>query len=173
MTEGTPVGPTVTRVYHEHLSGQRRPGPVQPLGFPHPLWVSAAYRALQAGQRAQRRRPAQSVGMNADVALKLAQRGVGRRAEDAVTSAEIEAHVQEPLLEVGDVVARERVADRMEQHAVTQPPPRLVQRAVGFRSDDAVRGEPTVLLERPDRAFTLLVVAARRGRRRRTGQVAE
>ena len=115
--------------------------------------------AGQLVERLERRRAAGAVGGDADVALELAQRLLGLDTEQAVDAAAVEAHVEQPLLQRADVVAGHQPRGHVGQDPVAEAPAGLVQRVVGRAADDAVDGEPALLLERAHRAV---------GRRRRT-----
>ena len=67
--------------------------------------AAADDRAAELVERLEGRRAAGAVGGDADVALELAQRLLGLDAEHAVDAAAVEAHVEQPLLQRGDVVA--------------------------------------------------------------------
>ena len=114
-------------------------------------------------QRLEGRRPARAVGRDPDVALELPHRELGLPAEPAVDPADLEAEVEQPLLERDHVVAGEHRAGRVGQQPVTEPPPRLLERAVGVGTDDAVDGEATLLLERPHGAVEAVVEVVRVG----------
>ena len=88
--------------------------------------------------------------IDADVALELAQRLLGLDAEQAVDPAAVESHVQQPLLQCGDVVAGHQPGRHEEQDPVAETPAGLLERVVRPRPDQAVDRDAALLLERPD-----------------------
>ena len=158
------IGTAVAGVDDDELARQRGPGAGDRLGLAHRVRPAADDRAAELVQRLEGGRPAGAVGHDADVALELAQRLLGLDAEQAVDPAAVEAHVQQPLLQGGDVVAGHQPGRHEEQDAVAEPPAGLVERVVGPRPDDAVDREAALLLERAHGAVGRLV-------EQRTGRV--
>jgi hypothetical protein len=68
-------------------------------------------------------------------------------AVDAVGPADPEAEVEQPLLQGEDVVTAGQAAGNVGEQPVTEPPAGFVEDPVGERADDAVDGQPTLLLE--------------------------
>ena len=67
-------------------------------------------------------------GAHSDVALEVAQRLFGLDTEQAVHAAAVEAHVEQALLEGGDVVAGYQPGRHVGQDPVAESPARLVER---------------------------------------------
>ncbi len=159
------VAATVTGVDDDELSGQRRAGLADRLGLAHRVRAASDDRTDELVEGFERRRSAGAVGAHSDVALEVAQRMFGLDTEQAVHAAAVEAHVEQALLQARDVVAGNQPGRHVGQDPVSESPPRLVQRVVGLRADDAVDGDAALLLELPDRAVSR-VVELRGGRLR-------
>jgi hypothetical protein len=88
---------------------------------------------------------------------------LGLDAEKPVHATAVEPHVEQALLEAGDIVAGDQPGGHVGEDPVTQPPPGLVEGVVGLRTDDAVDSDPALLLELPDRAVGDIVELGRLG----------
>ncbi len=154
------------RVDRDDLAGQLRALAPDPLLGAHRVGAAPAHHRGEPGQRLQGGRPAGAVGRDADVALEVAHGLLGLVAVAAVDLADLEAEVEQPLLECDHVVAGEHVARDVGQQPVAEPPPGLLQHAVGARTDDAVDGQAALLLELADRPVEALVERVGAGLRR-------
>ena len=113
--------------------------------------------AHEAVEGAERVGPARAVGRDSHPGLELAERGVGLRPEHAVLPSRGEAQLNEPSLQLGDVVAGHEVPGDVRQHPVAQLPPGLLEAPEGLRPHDAVDGDATLLLERANGPVELVV----------------
>ena len=125
---------------HARVACRRAPGrgrrPCRPGSSPAPA-TSACWRSAHGSppptarasgvHRAQRGRAAQAVRLEAEAALELAQRRLGRGAEDAVDRAGEEPEDDQPLLQRGDVVPAHQVPGREQQDPVAEPPAGAVE----------------------------------------------
>ena len=141
------VGPAVARVDDDDLADQRGAAAPDRLRLAQRVRRPAGDRALQLAERLERLGAAGAVVDQADVALEVAHGAVGLAAEDAVDAAGVETHVEQPLLQGGDVVTDRGVPDGVLEDAVTEGPARLVEQPPGLRADDAVDAGPALLLE--------------------------
>ena len=141
------VGPAVAGVDDDDLADQRRAAAPDRLRLAQRVRGPSGDRALQPAERLEGLGAARAVVDQADVALEVADGAIGLAAEDAVDATGVEAHVEQPLLQGGDVVADRRVPDGVLEDPVTERPARLVEQPPGLRADDAVDAGPALLLE--------------------------
>ena len=90
--------------------------------------------------------PHTTVGLEAVLALELAQRGLGLGAEDPVLATGIETERVEPTLKVDHVVAAQHRRTRVEE-AIAEAVAALDQRAPGLGAADPVEAQAALGLE--------------------------
>ena len=142
------VRAAVTGVDHDPLPAQAGAGLAQQLLLAQQVRAAALDpTGAELAQRAQRRRPADAVRDVAVVALERAQPALGLLVEHPAGPAGVVAELQQLLLQRHDVVPAHRRRDQQREHAVTERPAGLAQRAIGRLTDDAVGDQPALLLE--------------------------
>ncbi len=94
----------MTRVNDHELAGHCWAAVVQALVFAQLVGFAADHGAHELTQRPERRRPAGAIGGKADVALELAKRVLGTDAEHTICSPAVEAHVDQAVLQGGNVI---------------------------------------------------------------------
>ena len=147
----------MTRVDDDELAGHCWPAVVQPFVFAQLVGFAADHRAHELTQRPEGRRPAGAVGGQADVALEFAKRILGTDAEHPVCPAAVEAHIDQAVLQRGDVVADVRMPHGERQGAIAKPPARFVERPIGLAIDDAIDAQAALLLKAADGVIATLV----------------
>ena len=143
------------------LAAQPRAGGADPLLGAQRVGAAPGDPGRQPGQGLEGGRAAGAVGGHADVALELAHRALGDRAEASVDPAGLEAELEELALQRDHVVAGLHAAGQVHQDAVAEAPVGLLERAVGRPAHDAVGVEATPLLEGADGTLERGVVLAR------------
>ena len=141
------VGVGAAGIEHDDLAGHAAALLVERVHLAHAQRVAVADGAGEALKRPVRREPAHAVSLESDIALELAEGGVGQLAEDAIGAPTVEAHARQASLEVHDVIPADEVARGEGKNAITQTPTGFLQVPEGLRSDDAVHGDATLLLE--------------------------
>ena len=131
---------------------------MQLLALAHGVRAAAGDEAAELLEGAQRGHAAGAVGDHAVLALEAAQRLLRAHAEHPVDPAGVEAELEQPLLQRGDVVADVGVAGQGQQ-PVAEPPAGGGQRPVGLGADDAVDGDAAALLELAQRPVGRLAEA--------------
>src|SRR5262249_28096947 len=91
------------------------------------------------------------------VALKGAQCAFGPGAEHTVRATTVVPELEQPLLQDAHVIADDRMVGDERDDPVAEAPTGGVDRLVRLRPDDAVDGQPAVLLDGPDRQVRLVV----------------
>jgi hypothetical protein len=148
---------TAARIDDDPLTRQLRAGPADEFLLADRVQGTARNPRTEKVQGAQRFRAANTVGVQARLALVRHQPVVGLQAEVAVDQAGVETEVLQPRLQRGDVVAVHRRTELVIQCAGAEPVRGFFERAVGRLADDAVHQQAAMLLKRPHRVVELLV----------------
>ena len=161
-----PVGPVhdqtvvvaaAARIDDDPLARQPRAGAPDQLLLADGVQRAAGHPRTQKVQGAQRFWAADAVGVQTVLALVGHQPVVRLQTEVPVDQVGVETEVLQPRLQRRDVVAVHRRAELVGQRARAEAVGRLLERAVGGLTDDAVDEQAAVLLKRAHRLIEVLV----------------
>ena len=152
------VDTAMSGVDHDDLAGKPGSGTVDAFGVAERVGAAAGHDGCQPGERLEGCGSAGAVCRRPDAALELTYGTFGRGSVDAVDPVDLEAELEQPLLQGRYVVADEQVAGDCRTTA-------------GRRAASGPRRAPGMSRSRPHRAHSARAAAGTRERRgRRSGR---